>query len=135
MAATLVQPKYIPSPAEIEAATAVLRAAHLDAKLNEPSEEEDLEQARLRSRRYRQQQREMTKADIANVELISDDELCDAMGMLLDCVGYQTRANDLAARWELGDIDPELFDVSDEPAAPEPFKPRTRAAVRFRSSL
>jgi len=149
---------YTPSPLEIEATTAELREKHLERKRNEPqrAEQRGLVRERMRQRRKAERiaesgpslnyfdnrsafgpfkttptdgPREMTKADICNVSLIEDHELCDAMGMLLDCVGLQTRANDIAGRWTIGGIDPELFDVSDVP----PLKSE-HACVPFRSA-
>ncbi|RIK78508.1 MAG: hypothetical protein DCC67_11470 [Planctomycetota bacterium] len=72
----------------------------------------------------------MAPDDVANIELLGEQELADAVGMVLDCAALQTAANDLACRWTLGPIDPELCDVS-EPSgwAVPPYKAAERDAA------
>ena len=62
--------------------------------------------------------REMTKADIANVEFLQMGDLDFALDAVVDAATAQNEMEDLNCRWTLGGIDPELFDVSD----PLPFK-------------
>jgi hypothetical protein len=53
----------------------------------------------------------MSKRDICNVELISSDDLCDALGMLLDAAGFQAAIEDCNARWTLTGLPPEEVDL------------------------
>ncbi len=66
--------------------------------------------------------RDMSRRDVANVELIDDLELAEAAGMICDCVGLQSRLNDMTGRW-----------VTREEVVP--LKIKSAATVRFRSGL
>ena len=64
----------------------------------------------------------MDRDDIANVSLVSKDELLEAVGEILDACGFTARMEDLTSRWQLGPISPEDFAVSE----PAPFKSHER---------
>ena len=55
----------------------------------------------------------LTKRDICNVELISSDELLDALATILDCMGMHRAIEEVTGRWELGPVDPERSDESE----------------------
>ena len=75
--------------------------------------------------------REMTKADICNVELLRFGDVDPMLDMVVDAAAAQHVAEDLNCRRGLGGIDPELFDVSDPLPfkAQKPFKPAAAFGV------
>ena len=77
--------------------------------------------------------REMTKADICNVEFISARDLDDVFDGIIEAASFQHALEDCECRWNIADVDTDLMDLSDPPSA-KPFKSK-RDVVPFRSKL
>lgn len=62
--------------------------------------------------------REMTKADICNVEFISARDLDDVFDGIIEAASFQHALEDCECRWNVADVNHDLMDLSD----PAPFK-------------
>ena len=139
---------YAPSQSEIEAETAKFRAKHLEDLANIPDRREEFKaRDRKRARKSREAKRAkpqaaddyapkyrvpvgpdgpqpMSKADIANVELLRFGDVDDVLDMAIEAASAQHAAEDLNCRWTLGGNpdDFDLADYDDDEPTPPPFK-------------
>jgi hypothetical protein len=72
--------------------------------------------------------REMTKADVCNVEFINASDLGSIFDSVIEAARIQHALEECECRWNLADVDADLMDLSD----PVPFK-SPRDVVAFRS--
>lgn len=136
-------PAYIPTPEQIAASCAELdakRLAEFDAGVERRKAFHRKRKARKAERANRELQqselsepldldndpREMTKADICNVEFINSSDLDSIFDSLIESVSFQHALEDCECRWNIADVDPEQMDLSE----PVPFKSRDVRAFR-----
>jgi len=124
--------KFVPTPAEIAASCAELdakRLAEFDATAKR-RRGADRKKRKAKANRELQQPdqsepvdldngpREMTKADICNVEFINSSDLDSIFDSLIESVSFQHALEDCECRWNIADVDPEQMDLSE----PKPLR-------------